>query len=125
MSSFVLDASAVLAWLRSEPGADTVEPLLSRAVISAVNGSEVAQKLAQHGAPVRMTLERLRVLGVEIEEFDAEDALAAAELWPPTRHKGLSLADRACLALARRLGLPAVTADAAWRELGIEVRLIR
>jgi PIN domain nuclease of toxin-antitoxin system len=131
LSSSVLDASAILAWLRDEPGADTVTPLLAGAAVSAVNWSEVAQKLGQYGANTTVTAGRLRALGVRVEPFTAGDALAAAALWRATRTDGLSLADRACLALAQRLGIPAITADRAWSstpgltELGVTVRVIR
>ena len=131
MSSSVLDASAVLAWIRDEPGADTVTPLLADASISAVNWSEVAQRLAQYGASATLTAGRLRALGVRVEPFTAEDALAAAALWRATHTGGLSLGDRACLALAQRLSRPAVTADRAWAsiegltEWGVTVRPIR
>lgn len=127
MSSAVLDTSAVLAWIRREPGADMVEPMLATAVMSTANWSELAQKLLQHGADARQTIARLRALGMAVEAFTAEDALTAAELWPATRRLGLSLGDRACLALAKRLGLSAITADQAWTDLDLSlvVRSIR
>lgn len=123
----VLDASAVLAWLRGEPGAAVVDPLLSRATVCAVNWSEIWQKLHQHGADAERVTQRLRVLGVRVEPLSTEDAVAAARLWQATRQLGLSLADRCCLALAERLGQTAVTADGAWTGLGgtAEVRVIR
>lgn len=124
----VLDASAVLAWLRDEPGAGAVGPYLgggTRAgVISAVNLSEVHQKLAQHGVDADRVVRRLRVLGLGVEPFTAADAAAAARLWAVTRTSGLSLGDRACLALAARRGLPAVTADLAWTRLDVGVVVI-
>lgn len=128
----VLDASAVLAWLRNEPGATTVDTYLSGdrrttangVVISAVNLSEVHQKLAQHGVDADRTLRQLLALGLQVEPFGTLDASAAARLWPLTRSAGLSLGDRACLALARRLDLPAVTADTAWTTLDLDVTVI-
>ncbi|MGH3451818.1 MAG: PIN domain-containing protein [Haloechinothrix sp.] len=105
--------------------------LLPDAAISTVNWSEVAQKLTQYGANARQTAGRLRALGVRVEPFTAGDALAAAAWWETTRENGLSLGDRACLALSQRLGLPAVTADQAWAarkaliDLGLTVQVIR
>nr|WJP00483.1 AntY [Pseudonocardia antarctica] len=120
----VLDASAVLAWLRAEPGADVVESYLEAAVISAVNLSEVYQKLAQRGVDADRTLRQLRTLGIGIEPVTATDAVTAATLWPVTRAAGLSLGDRCCLALATRLAGPAVTADTAWTQLEVGVTVV-
>ena len=127
MPEAVLDASALIALLWDEPGADAVEPLLGRAVVSAVNWTEVLQRYRAHGVETAGKRERVEALGVDVEWFTAEDSAAAAELWAPTRRAGLSLADRACLALARRLGLPAHTADRDWRavDVGVTVVLIR
>lgn len=127
MSAAVLDSSAVLAWLHDEAGGGRIEPLLPVAVMSAVNWSETAQKIDQHGAADARVLSRLRALGLHVEPFTAEDAMTAADLWLNTRSSGLSLGDRACLAVAYRLGLPAVTADKAWGglDLGVDVQLIR
>lgn len=125
----VLDASALIALLWDEPGAQAVERLLGRAVVSAVNWAEVLQRYRAHGIDTADKRESVEALGVGIAGFTPEDAEAAAELWQPTRAAGLSLADRACLALARRLGLPAHTADRDWSKVGVgvgvEVVLIR
>lgn len=123
----VLDASAVLAWLRDEPGAEVVGPQLAGAVMSAVNWSETWQKLDQHGVDAESATRRLRSLGLRVEPLTAPDAVAAARLWATTRKAGLSLGDRCCLALAQRLDLPAVTADAAWAtlDLVLTVQVIR
>lgn len=123
----VLDASAVLAWLRDEPGAAVVTGYLDDAVISAVNLAEVHQKLAQRGVDADRTIRQLRSLGIDVRSFDSTDALAASRLWPATRAAGLSLGDRCCLALAARLQAPAVTADTAWvgLEVGVTVVPIR
>lgn len=120
----VLDASAVLAWLRAEPGADVVETYLEGVVISAVNLSEVHQKLTQRGVDADRTVRQLRTLGVRTEAVTAADAVTAATLWPLTRAAGLSLGDRCCLALAARLGGPAITADAAWAALDVGVTVV-
>jgi ribonuclease VapC len=123
----VLDASALIALLWDEPGADAVEPLLGRAVVSAVNWTEVLQRYRAHDIETAGKRESVEALGVQIEDFSPDDAETVAELWQPTRRAGLSLADRACLALARRLSLPAHTADRDWRkvDVGVAVVLIR
>lgn len=119
----VLDASAALALLRTEPGHDRVAELLPGSMISAINYSEVVQKLAQLGSD---TAEHdtavLIALGATVAPFDTTGAINAARLWPVTRAAGLSLADRACLALAAELpeGV-AVTADRAWADLDLDV----
>ena len=128
MSSAVLDASALLALLNQEEGSEEVGELVAAgATIGAVNLSEVAAKLSLIGMPEALIRETLDPLGLEVVSFDAETAYQTALLAGFTRAMGLSIGDRACLALAARVRLPAVTADRAWRqlELGIEVRVIR
>ncbi|MGI9119506.1 MAG: type II toxin-antitoxin system VapC family toxin [Acidimicrobiales bacterium] len=128
-AAWVLDASALLAFLFEEPGGETVGKGLASSVISAVNLSEVIAKSAERGAEVDHVRNDLADVGIEVAVFDADAAEATAALRPDTRSAGLSLADRACLALARRLQLPAVTADKAWRNTsiaaGIAVIVIR
>ncbi|MGH3671291.1 MAG: type II toxin-antitoxin system VapC family toxin [Pseudonocardiaceae bacterium] len=117
----VLDTSAVLAWLREEPGAEVVHPLLSAAVMSAANWSETWQKLHQHGVDADRVTKRLRILGVRVEPLTETDAVTAANLWSCTRSAGLSLGDRCCLALGTRLDLTTVTADTAWADLDLDI----
>jgi PIN domain nuclease of toxin-antitoxin system len=123
----VLDASAVLALLMGEPGADEVEARLDGSILSAVSLSELFQKTVQHDVDTDGLEYDLEALGVEIRAFDAVQARAAAEIWRQVPRAGLSLGDRACLALASGLGLPAITADRRWLslELGVEVRVLR
>jgi ribonuclease VapC len=128
----VLDASALLAFIHDEPGADVVEnALLKGASISAANLAEVVSKLADSGDDPTDVIEGLRRRGtltaLEIMPLTVEDALAIANLQRRTRAQGLSLGDRACLGLARRLGLPALTADRSWLglRLAIKVETIR
>lgn len=123
----VLDASAVLALLHSEPGADAVEQALEHAAISTVNWSEVCQRSIAHDVDVSDLRADTEALGVQLVPFSVEDAERAAELWSATRHLGLSLGDRACLGLAWRLERPALTADRAWLDLdlGVDIRAIR
>ncbi len=128
MSRVVLDASAMLAVFHGEPGAAHVVAYGHDTCASAVNVAEVATRLAERGTPEpKARLAVAELLGAEIVPFDGDSAFAAAALREPTRASGLSLGDRACLALARRLGLPAVTADRAWADLdiGVDIRLIR
>jgi ribonuclease VapC len=99
-----------------------VESALDDAEMSCVNISEVLQKAEQHGIDTEGLETDLEALGVRLHAFDIGDARAAAELWPLTRSAGLSLGDRACLSLARRLGGVAVTADTRWAQLeGIDI----
>jgi ribonuclease VapC len=135
LSAFVLDASALLAFLRDEAGAAEVEEALARkGAISAANLAEALSKLAQQGTDSRelvAELEKQGVLGglLEVEPLTAEDAIAIAEMRVPTQERGLGLGDRACLALGRRLGLPVLTADRVWAELvdaiGVQVHPFR
>jgi ribonuclease VapC len=129
----VLDASALLAHLRDEPGADVVaEAIASGAVISTVNLAEVFSRAADRGSdPAKLAAELtqngLLDGAITVEPFTAADAIYMARLRPLTRVAGLSLGDRACLALARRLDAPALTADTAWQGVahGVELRPIR
>ena len=123
----VLDASALLALLQREPGADVIEALLDRSAISAVNWSEVVQRLLRRGLALADVGPDLGALDLAVVPFDAEQAETAADLEGVTRAAGLSLADRACLALAREARVPAFTADHSWEsvDVGVEIRLVR
>lgn len=123
----VLDASALLAFLHEEPGAETVRAVLGGAVVSAVNWAEVAQKGEQHGAAMSGMRKDFMDIGVVFEPFSSDQAEVAAQLWEPGRPLGLSLADRACLALTLERGGPVLTADKSWKKLDlpIEIRLVR
>jgi ribonuclease VapC len=127
MADCVLDASAVLARLRQERGSDVVQARASGAFISAVNYAEVIGKLIDLGVSHDAVSIAVGDLELAILPFDEIDAARAGALRAVTRHRGLSLGDRACVALAERLGLPVLTADRAWAELdlGVEVVLIR
>jgi ribonuclease VapC len=124
-SLVVLDASAVLALLHEEAGADEVEALLDGALMSSVNVSEVIQKAEQHGANTEGLEYDLEALGIAFHDFDVAMARSAAELW--SHGSGFSLGDRACLALAQVAGAAAVTADRRWgrAELPVDVRFVR
>ncbi len=127
MSSIVLDASALLALLNAEKGADLVQEALPRAIISTVNYAEVVTRLALLGMPEDEIHNALDVLGLDVISFDDEQAFQCGLLAPQTQSFGLSLGDRACLALALKTQLIALTADRAWQNLqiGVEIRLIR
>jgi ribonuclease VapC len=125
----VLDASALLALVLGEPGADKVAMALGDAAISAVNLAEVTSQYALRGSAAEEIREMMSQFSAYIVPFDEELALAAGALTPVTKPAGLSLGDRACLALALRLGAKALTGDRAWVRVadavGVEVELIR
>ncbi|MGO1949783.1 MAG: type II toxin-antitoxin system VapC family toxin [Mycobacteriaceae bacterium] len=108
----VLDASAILAFLHGEPGAERVEQALQHAVVGAANWSEVTQKIIRAGAEWDVARALLVSYGLQVEPVTADDAERAALLWRPGA--SLSLADRLCLALGQRLTVPVLTADKAW-----------
>lgn len=117
--SVVLDSSAVLAWLQGEPGGRQVRALLEGGVIGAANWSEILQKAQQHGKVIHDVGRLLRALGTRVAPVEERDAERAARLW--ASGSSLSLGDRLGLALAERLKLPAVTADAAWADVDVDV----
>jgi ribonuclease VapC len=127
VSSVVLDSSAILALLAAEPGADIVSAALDGAVVSAVNIAEVVGKLIERQAPRNDALEAIRALELTVIPFDADQAEAVGALRGATRNLGLSLGDRACLELARRMKREALSADRSWVDLdiGIPIRMIR
>jgi PIN domain nuclease of toxin-antitoxin system len=127
VSDFVLDASALLALVNQEPGQDMVAELLPRSLVSAVNASELVAKLTDQGIPEDDVQDVLAALDLTVISFDEGQGLIAGYLRPVTKHLGLSLGDRACLALGLQTQCPVVTADKAWvkLELGIEIRVIR
>lgn len=127
MNSYVLDASALLALLNEEVGAEVISTILPDAVISTVNLAEVVTRLALAGMPESAIRDTLALLPLDMVPFDDEQAFQTGLLAPSTRALGLSLGGRACLALARLRGATAVTADQAWQTLplGVNVMAIR
>ncbi|WP_062224314.1 type II toxin-antitoxin system VapC family toxin [Aureimonas sp. D3] len=125
----VLDASAVLCLLFSEKGADKVEARLGDANISVVNYTEVLSKLVDRGLDAEEAIRDLSDLDITVLPVGQEVAEEAARLRGLSREAGLSLGDRFCLALARSLGVPAVTTDRAWKDIakpaGVKVELVR
>lgn len=127
MGSHVLDASALLALLNNEQGADFVQELLPDALISSVNLAEVVTRLSVIGMPEGEIRDTLAVLGLNVAPFDKDQAMRAGLFYQHTHRLGLSLGDRACLALADAETALAVTADRVWGDLdlNVEVKLIR
>lgn len=123
----VLDASALMALIRGEPGADTVVSCLSRAIISAVNQAEVQTKLVSAGIDEALAWWHIAEARCPSVPFDEDQARIAGGLVRVTRPYGLSLGDRACLALAIQRKAAVYTTDSAWKNLGlgIEVNVIR
>lgn len=120
----VLDASAILALLQKEPGSAQVATHLADSVVSAVNAAEIATKLADVGLPDGFAPAVIKALGVTIVDFDARQAWAVASLRESTRELGLSLGDRACLALGLSSAGPTVTADRSWAGLPDEFNVL-
>jgi PIN domain nuclease of toxin-antitoxin system len=129
MTLAVLDASALIALVRREPGEAAVRAVLARSAISVVNLSEVVGHFGRNEVAEADIRRVLDALPIERAPFDEELAYATGLLISATKVFGLSFGDRACLALARRLGVRAITADRAWASIsalaGIEVEVIR
>ena len=123
----VLDASALLALLHDEPGADVVESVLPDAIISSINLAEVIGKLNAIGMPEESVRAAIGAFALPVVSFDEELAYVAGLLYRSTQPRGLSLGDRACLALALHRGLKVLTADKTWSslKLAIDVQVIR
>ena len=129
MTDVVLDASALLALLLDEPGGDKVKAMLDGALLGAVNLAEIVSHYAKLGA-ARADIEvLLQPLPVRVVPIDERLSYEAGMLRPVTLRAGLSLGDRYCLALAKREGVPAVTAERRWPDIaaaaGVTVDLIR
>lgn len=124
MSSVVLDASALLAFLQRESGGDMVERHLVGAALSAVNYSEVLKKVVENGGSVQEAAAVIQALQLDIVPFDERQAMIAAALLPKTQSKGLSFADRACLTLASELKAALYTTDRRIAEIDAPVRMV-
>ena len=118
---YALDASALLAYLNGELGAERVRQCIEQGqvIMSSVNLAEVLSKCADQGMSSADQVALCAALPVEISPFDAELALTSAALRSSTRAHGLSLGDRCCLALAKSHSATALTADHAWSRLGL------
>jgi PIN domain nuclease of toxin-antitoxin system len=127
MTAPVLDASAVLALLFDEPGAELVRGRVGQSLVSAVNYSETLGRAIDRGIPLERVAAAVSRLELTVVPFDAEAAEVAASLRATTRPHWLSFADRACLALGLSRSLPVLTADRSWGPLkvGVSVEVIR
>ncbi len=123
MSKVVLDTSAILAYLFDETGAEQVEPILEAnlGVISSVNYAELASKLVDKGMPLEVVISAIENLELTFVAQDQQQAQVNAELRPLSKAFGLSLGDRACLALGLVQNLPVMTADKVWRDVPSKV----
>lgn len=122
-----VDASAMLAMIFGEPGADHVFEAVKGGMMSTVNFSEVLTKCLEQGADADFAERQIARLTISLAPFTVQDGKTAAALRLPTRYRGLSLGDRACLALALRESVPVITADRQWDglDVGVDIRLIR
>lgn len=127
MASAILDSSAILAVLNDEPGADLVIAIMDDALVSTVNYAEVVAKLVERGSTAVEAQSALQSLALTTMDFDTALAQRTGVLRRETMKRGLSLGDRACLALAEREGAPAMTGDRSWvgAIASVEIRLIR
>ena len=119
MASIVFDASAILALLRDEPGANIVARYIGDGLISGVNLQEVIKGLLRREVPIDAALAMLDALHLDVRPHGRDDAVAAARLYPATKEFGSGLGDRTCMALAIAEGLPVLTADREWARIEI------
>lgn len=124
---FAVDSSALLAMMQDAPGGSLVGVKLHHSAISALNLAQVLEYCCEHGIEAEGMVENLIALGLRIEPFGLDDARKVAEITRATPGSSLGLSDLACLALAARLEVPALTADRSWLDLdiGVEVRVLR
>jgi PIN domain nuclease of toxin-antitoxin system len=121
MSPIVFDGSVLIAILCQEPGSEVGEQFLNEALISTVNLAEVTTYLARNSVPPETIKEALAAFPIEVVPFDRGQGLIAGYFYPACKSLGLSLGDRACLALAKSKSLPVLTADQAWLKLEIDI----
>lgn len=127
MTLAVLDTSALVALMLGEPGAEVVEACLEGAMISAVNLAEVGAKMMERGSTLELVEIEVRAAEINVVPFDEAQAIETARLRPATKERGLSIGDRACLALASLTQRVVLTSDREWTEVGLplDIRLIR
>ena len=123
MTDVVLDASVVIAAVLQEPGGHRAVGHARSPMISAVNYAEVRSRLSDLGMEAIQIDDALTLFGLDVVEFDRRQAEDVAAMRDATRPAGLSLGDRACLTLAASRGAPALTADRAWRNVDVPVRI--
>src|SRR5579859_3067666 len=120
----VLDTSALLALLNGEPGADRVAAVIDQALVSSVNLAELITKLVTRGVPSAAARSVLDSFQLEVSDFTRPLAEETGSMVEKTKMRGLSLGDRACLALASAASLPAYTADREWGTLNLPCRVV-
>jgi ribonuclease VapC len=127
VTSVVLDASALIAFLRNEPGADVVRKRVSGAFISTMNYSEVLKKTIEVGGSPDAVRTHVSALPITIVPFDVDQAVSTAALYPVVKPLGLSFADRACLNLGIRFDAVVLTTEKSMARTSapVKVRLIR
>ena len=129
MTNVVLDSSAILAVIQDEPGQEVVLPVLEGALVSTVNLAEVATCIAKLGVPKDVVHTTIAKLPIHPCNFGYDLVCFTGALIQETRQFGLSLGDRACLALGMMRKIPVFTADRVWKELenslDIQVQLVR
>lgn len=127
MSEFVLDASALIALLRNEPGQDIVLQALPKSIISTVNLTEVYSKAVEFDTSIDSLIRLIEEMPIEIRPLDHFQAVVAGTFREATRQYGLSLGDRCCLGLGFVEKLPVLTTERAMAKLdiGVEIKLIR
>lgn len=128
MTSVVFDASAVLALIGGEPGADIVTNHIDHGIISAVNLQEIIKELLRRSIPLDNILEIIDALHLNVRVHGRDEAIAAAALYSATKEYGSGLGDRSCMALAIAEKIPALTADHSWTKVkmrGLKIKLIR
>jgi PIN domain nuclease of toxin-antitoxin system len=123
MSEALLDASALIAFLRGEPGAERVKRALPTGLICSVNLSEVISKMVNLGGRLEDVARNLDQLRLSVVSFDANLAHVAASFYPLTSPAGLSLGDRCCLAAGLVHQLPVLTTDRVWKTLPLDVSI--
>lgn len=124
----VLDASALLALIQEERGAEIIKPLLKSSIMSVINVTETLSVLQKTNIPPQEGLALIADIVSTIVSFDLEQAEEVARLHPLVKTQGLSLADRACITLGMKLQLPIYTADKVWSNLQLDnanIKLIR
>ena len=121
---YILDTSALLALFRSEPGWDVVQAALGESAVCAINLTEIITKLIRKGGEPRRVERYLRGLPMPILPWDEELAWESRDLAPLAWTRGISLAGRACLAMARHLDAAAMTSDTEWAKLGVNVSVV-
>lgn len=120
--TIIIDTSALVAFVKREPGGEQVGPRLAEGVVSPVILAETLSKLASQGFDARSIRDRLFIAGLMVEPLGPDDVQAVVALHTLAR-SNISLADRFCLALAMQRGLPVLTGDRPWADLGLPLRI--